>query len=691
MRSTFRLARPLIPLAGAAALLLGCQDGSVPSSPVDPADSRPTAYSAPVAFEAIDQGDTHLSMEVTAYNSGSVTLQEPVYDPVTGQQTTSVSFSAPPEQLYIESGYDGWDRVRVNHYRAPDGVDPSTGIAEDVRTIQSTGSSFTEYDAAGQPVPVVIPPDAVPFSPLTEIGSLDNAAITSGVIIDEASVDPNAPRPAGMLPGDDPLSPANGANRVERRQDLLVITTSFPGAPSAGGATVSALGEDPGEGGRGKMVRTFRKQGRKYVLEEVDFAMETRTPGAAFQSRQTLRVRKVRWYENPEGEERRRGRRAARGIRPPAAPDPVSAGRRPPREPEVEPTAICAPDQTSGCTPAPEPPPPTSPTPATGQNIVFQHGILSGPGTWDRMDPWLSSEFRFGTKRKPDTGSESGLSVQAGRLKADVDATAQNNFLFVGHSQGGLISRDVAQRYVAAGRPDMVKGVVTIGTPHQGAYLARNPKSAVDNALGSHAARLFGGCFSRYMSVGCWLGDQVATRAVGAVTRFTFDQAVPASSDLRPASPYTVQLNSTYEPFTRVGIQSYADKRFVLMRVMGDFSSNPEDGFGGRNLVRYTKWAYNGFWACGVVSIFVVRPGWAAWCIARARNMDDLDRFYDRLTAPGDRTDGIVQGSSQVYPNATRQYPIPFGDSHVGENKSNFTRDMLRATFDSEYSVPRRF
>lgn len=625
-------------------------------------------------------------MEVTAYNSSSVTLQEAVYDPLTGQQTTNLSFSAPAEQLYIESGYDGYDRVRMNHYRAPDGIDQEIGISEGVQTLKSTGSSFTQYDAAGQPIPVEIPPDAVPFSPLTEIGSLENVSITAGVIIDEASVDPNAPRPAGMLAEDDPLSPANGAHKVERKQDLLVVTTGFPDAASAEQGTASAMGAAATGESHGKMVRSFRRQGRKYVLEEVDVTMQTWTPEAVFHARQTLHVRNVKWYENRGGEERRRARRERNGVRPPPAPDPASAGKRPTGNVEVQPTAICAPDQTSNCTPPPEEPPPPS-TP--GQNIVFQHGIFSGPSTWDRMDPWLSSEFQFGVKRKPDTGSESGLSVQAGRLKADVDATGQNGFLFVGHSQGGLISRDVAQRYVAAGRSDMVKGVVTIGTPHQGALLARNSKSAIDNALGSYAARLFGTCVSKYMSVGCWIGDQIAIRGVSVVTRYAFDQAVPASSDLRPGSPYTTQLNSTYEPFTRVGIQSYADKRFVIMRLVGDYFNNPEDAFGGRKAVFYTKWGYNGLWACGVVSVFVARPGWAAWCISKARAMDDIDRFYDRLTAPGERSDGIVHGSSQVYPNATRQYPIRVGDSHVGENKSNLTRDQLRNTFVNEFGVPR--
>ncbi len=68
--------------------------------------------------------------------------------------------------------------------------------------------------------------------------------------------------------------------------------------------------------------------------------------------------------------------------------------------------------------------------------------------------------------------------------------------------------------------------------------------------------------------------------------------------------------------------------------------------------------------------------------------MDDLDRLWDRLTAPGDRSDGIVQGASQVYPNATRQYPINRGDSHVGENKSNLTRDQLRNAFVNVFAVP---
>lgn len=683
MRPTLRLARPLIPLLGSAAFLLGCQDGSDPSAVVGPRGGPSPYVTPPTHFDDIDQGDTHFSMQATAYNSSSVTLEEPVYDAATGQLTHTLTFAAPAEELYIESGYDAYDRVRLNHFRGNDGTDPEVGITEGSYTLKATGSSFTQYDASGQPIPVEIPPDAVSFSPLTEIGSLENVSITSGVIIDEASTDPNAPRPTSVASAEDPLRRENGAHRVDRGENLLVVTTFFPEGSSGEAASISAQGAGGEDGGHGKMVRTFRKHGNKYVLEEVDVTAETRTPEARFQTRQTLRVRKVKWYENKDEDGKRKAKREGSGARVPEAPGAFAA-RTPVTTTVISPPERC-PEDSYECNPPPDPEPvPTTP----GQNIVFQHGIFSGPDTWDRMDPWLSSEFRFGTKRKPDTGSQSGLSVQAGRLKADVDATGQSSFLFVGHSQGGLISRDVAQRYGAEGRLDMVKGVVTIGTPHQGANLARNGKSAIDRAFRSHAGRLFGSCVSKYMSVSCWIGDQIIGQVIPVITQYTLDQTVPASSDLRPGSPYTAQLNAGYEPFQRVGIQSYSNKRFVWMRLMADYMNNPEDAFGGRNVARYTQWAYDGLWACGVVSIFVLRPNWAAFCISRARALDDTDRFWDRLTAPGDRSDGIVQGTSQVYPAATRQYPISKGDSHVGENKSDKTKGSLSLAFREMFGVP---
>ncbi len=694
MRTFNSPVRHLLVCAGAAAVLFGCQNDRS-SSPVGPPADGPSGYIAPIRFDQIDPYDTHFSMEATAENSTSVSLVEPVYDAATGQLTYTLTFTAPNENLYLESGYDPYNRVRLNHYRASDGVNPETGITEESRTLKITGSSFTQYDAAGSPISVEFPGDAVTFSPLTEIGSLQNVSITSGVIIDEKAVDPNAPRPASVEAAeDDPLAYENGAHKVDRSPDQLVITTFFPEPGADGPATLSAQATSGAPNGSGKMVRSFRKQGNKYVLEEVNLTSDIKTNEGSFHTRSGLQIRKVKWYENKEKDKERKEKRTKERASVPRAPDPFAPGS-PPSPSALEPNYIC-PVSTGEirplvCEPPPNDPNPPPPSNSTGQNIVFQHGLAAGGSTWNRMDPWLSSEFVFGTKLIPSLSSLSSLSSQATDLKSRVDGTGKSSFLLVGHSQGGLISREVAHRYVAAGQGSKVKGVITIGTPHVGANLARNTKSAVDGALRNQASRLFGSCVSKYMSVSCWIGDQITGKVIGVATQYALDQSAPAASDLRPGSAFLNQLNAPYEPFTRVGIQSYSKKRFVWMRLAGDLVANPEDTFGGRGLAKYTQWAYDGFWGCGVVSIFVLRPGWASWCISRARALDDTDRFWDRLTAPGDRTDGIVQGSSQLYPNATRQYPISKGDSHLGENKSDLTRGVLRTTLDTEFRVPRRY
>jgi hypothetical protein len=52
--------------------------------------------------------------------------------------------------------------------------------------------------------------------------------------------------------------------------------------------------------------------------------------------------------------------------------------------------------------------------------------------------------------------------------------------------------------------------------------------------------------------------------------------------------------------------------------------------------------------------------------------------LWNIMTARFGKTDGIVPGSSQIYPNALQNYQIPQGDSHVGETKSDLTRRELR-------------
>jgi outer membrane protein assembly factor BamB len=75
--------------------------------------------------------------------------------------------------------------------------------------------------------------------------------------------------------------------------------------------------------------------------------------------------------------------------------------------------------------------------------------------------------------------------------------------------------------------------------------------------------------------------------------------------------------------------------------------------------------------------------------LLRGTHMNHVDGTWNALTAPfGDRTDGIVHGSSQWYPNATLNFPVHRGDSHVGETKSPHTWTRLQTHAGTHFQVP---
>jgi hypothetical protein len=115
----------------------------------------------------------------------------------------------------------------------------------------------------------------------------------------------------------------------------------------------------------------------------------------------------------------------------------------------------------------------------------------------------------------------------------------------------------------------------------------------------------------------------------------------------------------------------------------------PEEDCGGRNLARWVSRAYGAFRFCQVMGALVSDGAQFAWCSYILEAMNYADGTWERLTAPNDRTDGLVQGASQVYPLATSNFPIPGGDSHAGEPNSDRTRAKIEEAFDLIFQVPR--
>ncbi|MEI6814022.1 MAG: alpha/beta hydrolase [bacterium] len=107
-----------------------------------------------------------------------------------------------------------------------------------------------------------------------------------------------------------------------------------------------------------------------------------------------------------------------------------------------------------------------SPASARSQVIGFVHGFGSGGDTWNSLLSSLHDSLQFRSVA-PTLNWEFGVAIQAAALNADYGATLGSSPFLVGHSAGGIISRQYGASFGAA-------GVLTIGSPHAGAPIARN-------------------------------------------------------------------------------------------------------------------------------------------------------------------------------------------------------------------------
>lgn len=165
------------------------------------------------------------------------------------------------------------------------------------------------------------------------------------------------------------------------------------------------------------------------------------------------------------------------------------------------------------------------------------------------------------------------------------------------------------------------------------------------------------------------------------MTTYALNQSIPSSLDDMPggSSGFLNTINSASEPFTKVSIENHADQRWLLERLIGDSQAYPDGRSGGRNWVRYTSYVYDGFGACAYLGGFLGYPQQAMFCFKVRNGMDGVNDFWTRLTTGGrEGSDGIVQSSSQIYPNANRRYVSEGADSHLGETASDKVRDNLR-------------
>lgn len=633
----------------------GPEPGTVPLGAVSPVDG------------AINSNDTWVTYDAYRDQSVSVYSDQPMYDARTEQYSNTFAASTPAQVLHAEAGYDYNGTLRYNEYRQVSSDDPTDTPIDPTTRIQVIGSDVIVHDNTGA---VTTAADAGVTESLTEeMGSLDGAQVTESVVLDHEPVDGTV---RYSKSGSSSPAPQVRAIRIGSGRTRVETTTVEVHAIALRNAAVPRASQ------KSKVSRTYRKNGAKWVLEEIEVLNEVETDKGRLENRQTTRLRNVRWHENKGKDEERRVRRNRVAT---GAPGPST-------QPRAN-TASCVIDEHGNpCQPVDEctydnpcEPPPGGGTSSgtdycagsdpSGPNVIFQHGIFATGQTWSDLPERLNKNLRLGCRFRPNLDSNERLAEQAGALVDSIRQYNRGPMLLIGHSQGGLISRYVAQR-----NPDLVSGVVTLGTPHRGAQIVNTSRVVLGPVMTIPGILVYGGCSSP-RGPRCAAGAALVG-GVPILATFGIDAASPAFIDLKPGSNFQQQLNSAVEPFPRAGIISQPSRLFVEWRLIFEYppSAAPDNG---RKGVTFAKWSTGFMTACGVIGWFIGRGDAAANCARGAAGMIAADLLWNGLVAGFGKSDGVVPASSQRYPNTDRQFTMRDNPpSHTGESDSRETEEAMR-------------
>ena len=331
-------------------------------------------------------------------------------------------------------------------------------------------------------------------------------------------------------------------------------------------------------------------------------------------------------------------------------------------------------------------------------NLLYQHGIFSNAMTWCRMSDYIRARFIVGFELRHSLDSHASYEDQSadlvGRLQNDITGAQTGEprpgpYVLVGHSNGGLVSRYTAQ---SLSNPSMVAGVVSIGSPHAGAYLANLSQGVMTAALAVPIVYTRLGCDISGTFV-CGRGAQQVAELLAIIAPILARQGVPVLQEMSTGSAFHSTINSRGDAAYRVaGVQNQIWNRWTEWRVIGDHETcgDPQpfvncDGY-SRRAVNAVDKNYHHFIVCSVVSGFlgIVWPGArdvARGCASNASWLRAIDYAYLHMSVGNGTGDGIVPLFSQYYPGAATYYQVLVddSDSHIGETKSQVTANGIAA------------
>ena len=600
-----------------------------------------------------------------------------MYDATTGQTTTQMPIHSPPARFSVEAGYDAFGAFVYDQVALDPVGDPLVEIVDDVRAVRIRNGVVYLFDADGNPI--------VGTSVAPTLQDVLGAADSDPLVILDGLVLSQFPQPGTSA------------------QRSTTTTTVTDVTQSGNLTTVSTLvqSSDPAVPDLPQR-RVYAQQGAVHVLSEIQTDVTTQTAGVTMSGQATFRFENVTYHRNQQMDAARREGTVASAWGGGGAAAQDVAMPYDYYDPDCDGTGSGG---SGGGTGGGGTTPTGCDVTMGGANLVYVHGIYSDGGAWGSVTQGTSPQggvvgsircaLQIGSDSRPSltAGGDSGTGShadQASQLLSHVQGLGQTENVFVGHSQGGLVSRRVAQGSWGQ-QLGNVRAVVTTGTPHLGAPIARtlDPGSVVQRY--SNAFKMSMTC----RAISCGAVSSAFDYFVNGYLRDPF--ASPAMADLRPNSAAIQAVNGPVEGFPRYGIVHQIPKRWAIARVAGDAINN--EGPSRVNDAKTAYWVLSGTAVAGGILGILFPPiapftGYAAaTAVSILFIMDTLDRWWNAVTVGSSgRGDGVVPESSQRYPRATFNYVVPEQDvvSHTAQIDTRVSSRSIDRILDLYVNVPRR-
>lgn len=711
-RSTRSRHRCVCAITAAVTVVAGCRDMPSPAAPDAPPPFAARGAAGELRDAIIDRNDTYFAVEVLTSRAGIPATQAAIRAAggaasIYSEQSYETLWSS----TYVETGYDANGQVRFNVYRNPSS-DPA--LQSPPSLIRVAGNMVEIYDQAGGLV------HQEGFSSFMDGNGLPGGSMVHATPAYEPGCDYDASGNPDCDSNDSTFYARVGAPAQEHRMrnGALELVTRLEPPKRVSEGTIGATASRSSTRRAVEVVHRYvqrtlditdARTGRRtaaprwlLATREVAHAIERDGRTDTLRTVSTYRYIAAHLHQSNQRERRRRLSDTSRPARPP---QPRNANH------SLGSSAKVANSSGSACTEV------QLPGGGTGR-VVWQHGWMSSNDTWCPMRNALNATHQVGLDQAYTTNWKAPIDQQAGDLGNRMANHATPSVL-IGHSQGGLIVRSIAQA-----RPELVSGVITVATPHVGAYLASNTRSYIAERMGQAANETIGTLMGGIVQA-------VLQEIASELLTWGIDQTVPVANDVTPGSGLINRLNSTSEPFPRASIQVSVPPRWAIFRLIGDArTSRSRLGLGLhgetwagwaeeiylsahllRDLAMHMRWWMQDFgsgWGCweyyyqsywppcydsSYASYFWAHSFWNTLLIAieviadvTISIMNRVDYTWTSLTTRGEnfgRTDGFIQYASQVYPDVPGPFtPFRFlagnRESHAGETASQRVLDRIR-------------